>query len=94
MNEQGNIKTIHEEKVNDIYLGLFIATYNGESDTFLYCFDSERSNYIIFNTIYDLNLYVFFGQRSMLRAYLTEEKFDELYDNGIDKPFSEYIKFE
>lgn len=96
------IKTLHEEsftKNDDIkqYIGVIInLDKDGEKiNSFPYSLRlTEDPTYVIYDTIMDLLDHLFYGDNSdkVLRYYIKEDDFDNLYDNGINGTFEEYLK--
>lgn len=90
------IRTIHEEQFskNKQCLGV-ILNYSIDDDwkdSFLYLY--REGNYTIFNTIIDLIDYLLYAEKTMNRAYISEDDFDLLFDSEyIDGRFSEKLKW-
>lgn len=81
------ITTIHEEKQensNKILGILFNYDINDSlnKDSLVYLFNENR--YVFFNTIIEAINYSLYGEKTMKRGYMTEEEFDNYYDNEID----------
>ena len=90
------ITTGHEEKYSnsDKTLGVLVnIDENGKRiDSFTYIY--RKGLYIFFNTIMDLNDYLFYGDCRLNRAYLNEEDFDNYYDAPyIDGLFNEKLSW-
>jgi len=98
------IKTAHEEKIHqnekEYIIGVLMNTDNENRrlDSFVYYYNenniyNDEGLYIIFNTIIDLFNYLFYGEKKIKRAYITENKFDNYYDNGINGLFKEKLEW-
>lgn len=89
------IKTIHEEGLpnSDRNIGMLI-NYSTSLDWFeSYPYLYNNMNYIFFETIDSLNMYLFYNTSTIKRAYLEESVFDELYDNGLDGKFNSVLEW-
>ena len=95
------IKTTHEEEYspNRIWIGV-VTNFNDENnriDSFTYLFrkdvGEEFGIYIFFHSIVKLMEYVLYSDDSTQRAYMKEDKFDELDDQvpGIEGKFHDYL---
>lgn len=97
------IRTIHEETVPDTenIIGVLlneisdenvVSTEEFKSQSFVYIFKTTTKMYIFFNTMVDMIDYYFYGNEKCLRAYMKEDKFDEIYDEtSFDGEFTEYL---
>lgn len=94
------IKTAHEEEVvqngmKKRYIGVLVnysvdQTDKTFSDSFAYYHFDEM--YVIFNTIVEMLDYIYYSEKRMFRAYLTEEDFDKMYDTQyIDGTFKDVL---
>lgn len=82
------IKTIHEESRSseeDTYIlgSLLQISDNNEYELYPYLYQKNNGSYIFFNLYLEAIDY-FIGEKTMVRAYLTEEEFDNYYDNGLE----------
>lgn len=83
------IRTVHEEEYGNNesqtigVLENYTEDFQTFSESFLYRY-REDGTYIIFDTIVELCEYVIYSNSNVPRAYITEEMFDEYYDNGIN----------
>ena len=95
------IKTTHEEEYspNRFWIGT-LTNFNDKGeriDSFTYLFSKEQGEefgrYIFFHTIVALMEYILYKDDGTQRAYMKEEKFDELYDRvpGIEGKFEDYL---
>lgn len=92
------IETVHEESYSDgRTLGILLnyerieLGMNKKINSFVYLF--REGMYIFFETIVDMNDYLLYGDNKVKRAYMKEDVFDEIYDNGSDIPFEEHLKW-
>jgi len=87
------ITTAHEEEYSDKsrILGVLLNFDSNSKrvDSLVYIY--HKNMYIFFNTIIDMNDYLFYGDNKTKRAYLSEEDFDKIYDNTINGKFSETL---
>ena len=96
------IQTAHEESYsNGRTLGVLL-NYDSEGqrvDSFTYIFryeDMTRKNgiYIFFHTIIDMNDYLLYGDKKVKRAYMKEDRFDEIFDaDYIDGKFEDFLEW-
>jgi len=91
-----SIETAHEESYSDgRTLGVLVNynVYNGlkKINSFIYLYRDEI--YIFFETIIEMNDYLLYGDKKIKRAYMKEEIFDEYYDDGLDNPFENVLKW-
>lgn len=99
------IKTAHEESYsNGRSLGILInyKPFDGNDmikyNSFPYIYRNKNDNpdngiYIFFDTIINMNDYLLYGDNRVKRAYMEESKFDNYYDNGLDVPFEDILKW-
>lgn len=91
------IRTVHEEQYGDsgrIVGVLENYELNGDwKESFIYTYNNGM--YIFFDTINDLNEYLFYGdeETKIRRSYVREEIFDEIYDSPIEDGFAGLIKW-
>ena len=90
------IKTIHEEGLSDNSKSFgVLVNYSLDHtwfESFIYLFNNM--NYVFFNTIDDLNAYLFFREKDMKRGYMEENVFDSLYDaEFIEGEFKKHIEW-
>ncbi len=99
------LKTAHEEEVLQNkkkyiigVLTIFDEKYNRRLDSYLYYFNenniiNNEGVYIFFNSFMDLMNFLYYGEKKIKRAYMSESKFDEYYDNGIEGTFEEKLNW-
>ena len=88
--------SVHEETTNDGELITILLNYSEDfefKDSVVGIFDNKTKIYLFFNTIDDLYKYKYHSVRTMQRAYLSESDFDDYFDNGSDKIFSNILIF-
>lgn len=95
------INTIHEEWyiTNDEkrqYIGVIVNYDDNGEKVNSYPFSLKLTDnpvYVIFNTFVDLINYLYYGNNSdkLIRYYIPESTFDDLYDNGIDGTLDDYL---
>lgn len=92
---KNNIKTIHEEYYLDsnksTSVSVLVTTYNNEEKVYFLYFQNQI--YTVFKTIFDCVKFVVSGSDSIMRGYIDEDNFDELYDNGLEKSFEKYVEW-
>ena len=95
------ILTAHEEHYSDgrvigILLNVDLNKNMERIDSFPYIFRETEDGgmYIFFETIIGMNDYILYGDNKVKRAYMKEDKFDELYDsNNINNTFETYLEW-
>lgn len=96
------IETVHEETYSDgRTLGILINYKKLELglqekvNSFVYFFRESDGvgMYIFFETIMEMNDYLLYGSKKVKRAYMKEDKFDELFDNGVEGKFEDHLKW-
>jgi hypothetical protein len=91
-----SIETAHEESYSDGRTLGVLVNYNvydnlKKINSFIYLYRDEI--YIFFETIIEMNDYLLYGDNKIKRAYMKEELFDDYYDNGLNKPFENVLKW-
>ena len=92
------ITTAHEEEYSDKSRVLGILLNFDENvarvDSFAYIFNKKKNMYIFFNTIMDMNDYLFYGEQKIKRAYMPEDEFDKIFDAPYIKgKFIEFLEW-
>ena len=96
------IKTVHEETYSDgRTLGVLVNFEAMEMfqekklNSFVYYFrvTEDGGMYVFFETIVDMNDYMLYGGKKVKRAYMREEEFDKLLDNGVEGIFDNILKW-
>lgn len=86
------IKTIHEEYFNKKSLSIIINYYNNINDIIdSYILYYYNNMYVVFKSISDAIDFILYGTDTICRAYIDEDEFDLLYDNGVDGYFKNKI---
>ncbi|MFW6243022.1 MAG: hypothetical protein ACOC2W_02590 [bacterium] len=91
------INTTHEEQYSDksrvigMLLNMSIDKNEHFKESFAYIY--RDGMYVIFNTIVEMIEYLMYGDNKMLRAYITEDEFDKLYDSNIDGKLTDHLKW-
>lgn len=64
-------------------------------DSFPYIYNEgfPQGTYIFFETLISMFDYLLYGDKRTKRAYMKEEKLDELYDNPFNGKFSEHLNW-
>lgn len=90
------IKTIHEEGLSDNTKNIgVLINYSPDHNWFeSYIYLYNNMNYIFFETIDGLNMYLFYMDKKIKRAYMEEKEFDGLYDmEELDGKFGEKLEW-
>lgn len=95
------LKTLSEEvkktedgmEIDNYTLGsLLQISKDNKYESYPYLYKKDNQSYIFFDKYLEAIDYML-GERSMVRAYLTEDEFDKYYDDGIDKSLSEILEW-
>jgi len=97
------IKTAHEESYSDGRTIGVLTNYRvfGDNDivrkydSHIYFFRESDGvgMYIFFETIMEMNDYLLYGSKKVKRAYMKEDMFDDLFDNGVEGEFGDHLKW-
>lgn len=99
------IKVTHEEVIPDtenefgVLLNEPLKLDDHFSDqSFVYLFKKNltlrnKGTYIFFNTLIEMIDFYLYGNDKCLRAYMPEDRFDELYDEPFEGKFNDYLEW-
>lgn len=99
--EQSYIKTSHEEVYSkgDVSKTIGVIT-NWDSDgnridsfPYIYSENIPDSIYIIFDTMIGMFDYLLYGDKKTKRAYIKEDRFDDMYDNNLNGKFTDHFNW-
>lgn len=88
------IKSVHTEYYNNnTYSISVLLEYDNNKKINSYILYYNNGIYTVFNTIYDCFKYDMYEDNNINRGYISEEDFDELYDNGFEDNFISYVEW-